>query len=84
MGVELTPPFVLTRMRYWMPGPPNRPVAGLMTWPVNSSAAPNGQAFATPIAGTNDVPVARPVASLIVTTGMLPMDSSTGPPPVTG
>ena len=35
------------------------------------------------MAGTSEVPVARPVTSLMVGTGMLPIDSSTGPPPVT-
>src|SRR6516162_4663543 len=71
-------------MRYWKPAPPKSPVAGLMTWPVNSSPYPNGHAFAMPMAGTRDGPVARPVTSLIRTVGMLPIDSSTGPPPVTG
>ena len=41
-----------------------------------SSAAPNGQAFATPIAGTSEVPVARPVRVADGTVGMLPMDST--------
>ena len=78
-GVKLSPPFVLTRMRNWMPGPPNEPVAGSMTTPTISSPPPNGHAFAAPMAGTSEVPVARPVTSLMVGTGMLPIASSTGP-----
>ena len=62
--------------------PPNRSVDGLTTCPEKLICPPNGQADAEK--PTSDMPVARPVTGSIRATGMLPIDSSTGPPPTTG
>jgi hypothetical protein len=59
IGVKLAPPFVLIRIRYWNPGPPNRSVDGLITWPEKLICPPNGHAAAEK--PTNDMPVAKPV-----------------------